>query len=156
MKYIPWEIHEKIYKHFKNGGQKLTPLWHLDKKDIDFERTDTTLIQLKNGYSIVEVDAAALMNKMGPPYVKLYSGKLYHDNSERKISQVLYHWMNGEKLIPPVIIIHDETISSIVSNAVAPQDGNHRLRAAYHFGVKKIPIIVLDAQLSKFIKMMEM
>lgn len=43
MKYIPWNLHEKIFAQFKNGGQKLKPLWHLNKTDIDFEKTNLSL-----------------------------------------------------------------------------------------------------------------
>lgn len=153
---IAWEEHLEIYKRFKNGGEKLTPIWHIEKKDIDFKKTNTTinLSLLEDGYTILAVDAKLLMNKMGTSYVKLYQGKLYKDSSEDKISQVIYHWMNGEKLIPPIIIIHDSLFSDMVTNAIAPQDGNHRLRVAYYFGVEKIPIIVLNQQLNNFKQIM--
>lgn len=135
--------------------------WHTIESEIDLSLQRDKLVPelLTDGFTIIpEVDFELLLNKMTVQDAAmlrkrdLYSPK-FHD---RTISTILNHWINNEKLIPPTILIYDEIFVNALNNGrhiitseeLRPIDGKHRLHVSYYFGVKTIPILVINKQLS--------
>ncbi len=120
----------------------LTPLWHINKEDIDF---DCQMEQLNNkimaqGYSIImEVKIDSLLNCMqrGSPEI-FREQKLFHKNfDDTKICRVVKNWQSGIKLIPPTIVLNN-----MLGNKIFAADGKHRINVAHVFGAKSLPIII--------------
>ena len=71
-----------------------------------------------------------------------------------KISSVIYSWQQGQRLIPPTILIYNKEFAETLENSnfestedLRPQDGKHRINAAYCLGATNIPILVRNRQL---------
>jgi hypothetical protein len=113
---------------------------------------------LVKGLTVIpDVDVDTLISLMQEGDKLHFSKKRLYNNSndKRRTDKVLNHWKNGEKLTPPAIIVFNaECIESLgmrpehISTELRPTDGKHRLNAACSIGVKTIPIVVRNPQIS--------
>lgn len=141
--------HREIVDLFNSSKlTTLQPLWHTDIESIDLnkQRENLTDDLLEDGFTILQnIDIEVLFDKMysGNPEMfrekKLYNKEL----DDLKISGVIDNWLNNVKLIPPTILVIDNTYK------VFPTDGKHRINVAYYYGATTIPIFVINKQLDK-------
>lgn len=153
------QLNGRVKKLYEQGKIKsLTPLWHTDPIEINFEKQKDRLDDklLAHGISIIEnVEMEKLLDAMEDGNPLLFREKqLYHEDMiDTNISKVINHWQNREKLIPPTITLSDDFLTSTLKcpPVNAPKlyatDGKHRLNVAYFFGSLTIPILVLTPQL---------
>ena len=147
------ERHQEIVKLFKSSKlTDLKPLWHTDINEIDLDQQRDNLCKdlLDEGFTILQnINIELLFDKMqsGNPEMfrerELYNGDLL----DWKISDVIDNWMNNIKLIPPTILVIDNSISDTFK--IFPTDGKHRINVAYYFGATTIPIFVVNKELEK-------
>ncbi|EOW9210584.1 TPA: hypothetical protein PX804_003327 [Vibrio cholerae] len=134
--------------HDKDALNPVKPCWHLDKRYIDFDNQGFHLSDelCEKGYTLIPaVDVETLLDAMQSGNPELYRSKsLFHEDwSDQKICNVVKHWQNSEKLIPPTIIYNYFLERLYVA------DGKHRFNVAYYFGAECMPIIVPNVQLEK-------
>jgi hypothetical protein len=154
------EIHERVFEAYKSNTLLIPEVrWHIDstKIDLSLQRDSFRKELLVDGISVIpEVDIGVLFNKMTKDDALMFrKKKLYNPSfNSKSISIVINHWLQGIKLIPPTIMIFNQeyadtlNIDIIVSKELRPIDGKHRINAAYFFGIKTIPILVRNKQLS--------
>ncbi|EID4421474.1 ParB N-terminal domain-containing protein [Vibrio vulnificus] len=139
----------KIMELYAKGSlDPVKPCWHLDKKYIDFDNQDFHLSDelCEQGYRLIpSVDVETLLDAMQSGNPELYRSKsLFHKHwSDEKICNVVKHWQNNEKLIPPTIVYNH------LLHRLYVADGKHRFNVAYYFGTECMPIIVPNVQLEK-------
>lgn len=138
---------------FKAGEMEhLKPLWILNPELIDFSNQPDQLIDelLVDGYTLVErVDIESLVNSFERGNALFLRDKKLtnsHGFADRKICRVLEHWNNEERLIPPTILFNH----SLGLNFA--QDGKHRLKVAYYYGVAEILIIIPNVHLAQVMR----
>lgn len=79
---------------------------------------------------------------------KIFNGK----QDDRKITRIVKKWIDGQALIPPIILIRPKlSLISLDSDMdiLMPQDGKHRINVAICYGCKSIPVVVMNKQLSE-------
>jgi len=155
-KYIAYNEHEKIKKEQENGiYNSIQPWWHYTKDDIDLKKQGDEIKPelIEESYSILEVNLRFLISKFDPILQEIYNDKiLYHERQDKlKISTIIYYWRDENPLIPPTILCRDSTIGKGIedSDILFPQDGKHRINIANFYGADMIPIIVVNKQLEK-------
>jgi len=123
----------------KNNPDSISAHWLLVKEYIDFENLPEkkpTFITDSN-YDIYWVNLKELLNNLNYDAEKVYGKKsiwtLKHNDS--KITRVLIHWQNQEKLIPIILNIPDPKLVLI-------QDGHHRLTVSNYLDLEKIPVLI--------------
>jgi hypothetical protein len=138
-----------LAKEFRAGKlDKLTPLWHLEKTDIDFDKqlhqVDANL--LDQGYTIFPVvNFDKLLDSFYANQGSFINDKKItkrHAFVDNQLCRIIEHWQNEEPLIPPFIIFNKDLGKNW------PLDGKHRMKIAYYLGLKKIPIIVPNIHLA--------
>lgn len=151
-------IHEKILEEYRMGELERPNIsWHLSINDIDVKQgINMHPNLLSSGLSIISnVSMKTLMNCMNQDYVTaLRRKKLYDENgSDRSTSQIINHWRQKRKLTPPTIVVFNQQLFEAIgkehlipSSELQPNDGRHRLNAAYYFGEESIPIVVWKPQ----------
>ena len=151
---IPEQEHRKIKRDYREGKIRIpAPVWHWKKSKIDFEKQGDIINQdlFSEGYSIIEVKLENLISKFDATQARMYRlKKLYNGKQEeRKISQIVKNWINGQALIPPIILLRPPIGIDYLDtdkDVLMPQDGKHRINVAYCYGCDTIPIIVMDKQ----------
>lgn len=162
------EVYNKLLSEYKKGNLKNPePKWHLEESDIDFSLQLNQFRDelLEDGFTIIpNVDIETLLKKMTSQDYKMFrTKKLFGSTfSDLGLSEIIYLWQNGEKLIPPTIVILDNTFMLKVQNPFPKTtiefmalDGKHRLKVSCYFNVEKIPIIAFNWQAEKIKKMLE-
>ena len=123
----------------KNDPNSITANWLLAKENIDFENLPEKkpLFITDNKYEIYWVNLKELLQNLNCNAEKVYGKKslwtLQHNDS--KITRVLIHWQNQEKLIPIILNIPDPKLVLI-------QDGHHRLTVSNYLDLETIPVII--------------
>ena len=156
--------HKEIYDLYKSGQLKnINPIWHINAEEIELTKQKENLTSklLENGFTIIEnIDIELLFDNMPSGNPEMFRKRKLYNNSldEFKTSEVLDNWIKGVKLIPPTILVIDETIEKGIENTtkIYPTDGKHRLNAAYFFGAKKIPIFVINKQIESIKKILKL
>lgn len=151
-------IHDQIFKAYNEKTLSIPDVnWHLNVEEIDLslQRDGYRKELLVGGITIIpDVDIELLLNSMTKENAAMFRRKeLYEqDLPDMAISKVVNYWIHGTKLIPPTIMVFTQeyaetlNISIIPSKELQPVDGKHRLKVAYFFGVKQIPILVRTIQ----------
>lgn len=151
------ERHKEIFELFESSQlTALKPLWHTDINDIDLskQRHNLTAYLLIDGFTILQdIDIELLFSKMYPGNPEMFKEKiLYNDDLiDWQISDIIDNWRNNIKLIPPTILVMDKVIDNSIENScqIFPTDGKHRINVAYYYGAEAIPIFVINRQLDK-------
>lgn len=157
---LRYKRHEEIYELYQNSQlNNISPLWHVNEKDIDFNNQNNILRPdlLEDGFKNIEnVDIESLLNCMLDGYQDLVREKILYneEQDETNISGVIDKWMNNIKLIPPTILIWDTIVNRTGileedKEKLFVQDGKHRINVAYYFGAKTLPILVINKQLER-------
>jgi len=156
--------YKEIYDSYRKGSLIL-PIaeWHTSESEIIFslqrDQLDSRL--LTSGFTIIpDVDINVLLNNMELQDEEMFKRNNLYDESfsDSNISDVINCWMEGQKLIPPTIMIFDEEFfkrvnrTPYVTDELRPVDGKHRLKVSYYLKEKKIPITVLNWQVEKIKK----
>ncbi|KFF17964.1 hypothetical protein [Flavobacterium hydatis] len=143
--------HEEIFQAFELSTHKaVIPLWHTENKDIDLKKqsNDVPEIFCGVGFTILQnIDIEMLFTKIDVGNSEMFIEKELYNTSllGEKISEIINHWENNEKLIPPTITINE--INS--ERPLFPTDGKHRINVAHYFGATRIPILVYNQELKK-------
>ena len=141
--------HKEIVDLFNSSKlTTLQPLWHTEIDSIDLNKQNENLNAdlLEDGFTILHnIDIEFLFDKMYPGNPEMFREKnLYNKElDDLKISGVIDNWFKNVKLIPPTILVINNT------NYVFPTDGKHRINVAYYFGATTLPIFVINKQLDK-------
>jgi hypothetical protein len=118
---------------------------------------------LADGFSILnDVRIDHLISLMLEGDIEYYrEDKFIRRSLDFETTRILSHWLNGEKLIPPTMMVYTKEILGlfekgdiIPSTEIFPADGKHRLSLAHYLGVKTIPILVFNIQLTLLSKML--
>lgn len=122
----------------KNNPNSISAYWLLEKENIDFENLPEkkpTFITDGN-YDIYWVNLKELLKNINYNAEKVYGKKsIWSKHNDSKITRVLIHWQNQEKLIPIILNIPS-------SKVVLIQDGRHRLTVSNFLDLEKIPVII--------------
>ncbi|MBS1596054.1 MAG: hypothetical protein JST90_17210 [Bacteroidetes bacterium] len=151
------QAHDKLYSLYKNGQlPPVKPLWHLDERDIDFSKQKDNLEahHFSQGFTIIPDVPIDLLLANFPEGVAdmFHEKKLFREEGDLGTTDILTHWSNNEKLIPPTFMVMDKTMHDYCdpnSKEIYPFDGKHRLNAAYSLGETHVPILVTNKQLAK-------
>lgn len=157
---LRYQRHEEIYELYQNSQlNNISPLWHINEKDIDFDNQKNELRPdlLEDGFTIIEnVDIESLLDCMFDGYQDLVREKILYneEQDETNISGVIDKWLNKIKLIPPTILIWDTIVDQTGilkedTDKLFVQDGKHRINVAYYFGANTLPILVINKQLKR-------
>jgi len=139
-----------LAKKFKSGAlDGLKPLWHIKNEDIDFLKQKDQLDEelLVEGYTIIPaVNFDKLLHSFYANQGSFINDKKIINRNgfiDTQLCRIVEHWQNEEALIPPIIIFN----KGLSQNW--PADGKHRMKVAYYFGVKDIPIIIPNIYLEQ-------
>lgn len=145
---------KKLYRSYKKGMiPSLVPQWHTSADDIDFKCQPNQLSPhlLIKGYSILQsVNMEAILNSLKDGNAELYrQHELYGEWHDIKICRVVDAWLSNQKLIPPTLVLNEETNSPFLA------DGKHRFNVAYNFGQTTIPVIVPNIHVTRIKKILQ-
>lgn len=154
---IKHQAYKELYNLYKDGQLPvITPLWHTVESDVDFSKQKDNLVDhhFSEGFTIIpDISIDSLFVNMPDGVADMYYDKnLFLDEWDLGTTDILTHWRNGEKLIPPTFLIMDKSMHEYCkadSKEIYPFDGKHRLNAAYSLGATHIPILVTNKQLVK-------
>jgi hypothetical protein len=148
------QIEEMITKlHTEGNLTSLSCQWHVNLSDINFFDLNNSEIfeLLRDGLEIIDVvSIQKLIEAMPEEWLDLFEDRqLFHDDlGASNIANVIQHWRDGQKLIPPIITLMDN------NEEVYPADGKHRVNVAYFFNADTIPIIVPKSQKDRIIELL--
>jgi hypothetical protein len=148
-------FYERTKQQYTSGNLiPIRPYWHLKKSDLDLTKQDfTPSVEISSfGFEVIEsVGVEALLNTMQDGNPALFRSKnlFHHCWDGIKISNVIRHWGNLEKLIPPTII-HNHLL-----NKLYVIDGKHRFHVAYYFDIDTIPIVIPASHKIQIVKLLE-
>jgi ParB-like chromosome segregation protein Spo0J len=152
--------HDQLVNAYKAGTLPRPDIqWHQNLQDIDLSlQPDKLHLKLvAEGLSILpNVRLKTLVSRMREADAAIFRRKkLYEHAGDHQTSRALDLWLQGEKLIPPTILIFDQPFMDLVcrhgipSTELQPVDGKHRLSICCYFGIHAIPILVLERQLDQ-------
>jgi len=161
------ERHNELVSAYKAGTLECPEIrWHEQLSEIDLSLQPDKLHRklLEENLSILpKVRLGKLVRWMSEADAAFFGRKkLYEYSSDQKTSRVLDLWQQGEKLIPPTILIYDQQYMNLVrptgipSSELRPADGKHRLAICCNFEVETIPILVLNRQLDLIKRVLKM
>lgn len=152
--------HHRLMADYKENRLRIPDiLWHRSIDEIDLSLQPDRLVKglLAGGLELIaEVDIEILIDRMTKADQRMFrKRKLYNPSfNGHKISSVIYSWQQGQRLIPPTILIYNKEFAETLENSnfestedLRPQDGKHRINAAYCLGATNIPILVRNRQL---------
>ncbi len=144
---------EKSKKRLKNAlksGYDFKPIWISDKALIDFTVLGGEAIvkdlSLEDN-EILWTTLDNLLEHMQSAYRNSYKkNKLWTAHIDDKITKALMFWEDGNRMIPPILIMNSELTEII------PHDGKHRIAICHYFDVSEIPVIIPSNEIEQFPK----
>jgi len=135
-------------KLLKSGDYNINPTWLTDKNKIDFSilGDDASVKHLfLSDYQIWWTSLDNLFNHMAPTYRNSYhKNKLWLGHDDRKITKALKFWEDGNKMIPPILIMNGN------NSEILPHDGKHRIALCHYFDIEEIPVIISAVSFPNF------
>ena len=150
---------QELIKAYKSNDLPIPKIeWHLKNTEVDLSLQTTSLRPelFADGFTIIpDIQIETLFDRMTKADAAMFrKRKLYNTSfTDMTISSVLDFWLKGGKLIPPTIMIYTKEYAKTLklnifeSTELMPVDGKHRINVAYYFGVKSIPILVINPQI---------
>ena len=148
--------HDELFRQYKDDILPCPNIrWHEHISDIDLSWQPKHLHPnlVVEGLAILpDVHLEMLLDKMSEEDTTFFRRKrLYENRFDTSTSRALDWWMQGEKMIPPTILIYDQQFMDLVcpkgipSTELRPADGKHRLAiCCYLYPTGEVPNQIME------------
>lgn len=129
----------------------IVPHWHTAINKIKLPKSLEHLIPDPNFDCILpNVNLKALIAHLscGNNSLITQAGLFKEGFQDRKTEEILEHWKQGTKLMPPSIMVAKNNQGLCIS------DGRHRINAAFYYQQECIPIIISKADLENALSLL--
>ncbi len=136
--------------HKKGELVGVEPKWHVTQRgiDLDSQRYESVpneyLETMNKGFTILKnVNCKSILNSISKDDASIYRRRKVFNTwyNDRHVSEILFCWLNGKKLIPPTLMFNG------MKNYLV--DGKHRFNVAYSLGAETLPILVSNEHLDE-------